>query len=347
MPLHTPRAPLTTCDRSGPRCVGRRTLPVPRRRAAPTPRALLCTHIVASLGGMKTATPRTEQKIVRPALFMAWVCALLACSATTALAVAVEPAAPLPEFMLTDRTARALGVVAGDTVDVSPDAAMRGGRAFRVAAVYRPHADPYEVGFGRRAVRLHLPDLESLLGSNDRVDRFVLKLRDPSQSDALAADVDAAGLGLRAYTSGDLARRSSSTFVVVSQFHKAIGFVSLLAGLVFLVALMVLKFEAMRRELATLRLIGIARRTLLGTVVTIAAAVAVLGSAVGVGLGALAVSIINPLARHRYDSDLVFARLDWGVVALAVALSLLLGVLAGLLVALRHARGDVLGQIGR
>ena len=264
-----------------------------------------------------------------------------------ALVAGIAGASALPEIWIADRTAQALGLAAGDTVETAADAAMRGGRLFRVAGVYRPQADPFEVGFGRLGVRLHLPDLAALLGAGERVDRFVLRARTPASRDALAADLNAAGLGLRAYTSEELAARSSSTFVVISQFHKAIGIVSLLAGLVFLAALLVLKFEEMRRELAVLRLVGISRRTVIRTVSATAAAVAVAGSAIGVGVAALALAVINPLAQRRYDTDLVFARWSLSVVGLAVGLALLLGVLAGFFVALRYSRGNALQQIGR
>ena len=276
-------------------------------------------------------------------------CCSLATIALLAVLDASAAATPKPvsDVVIADRTARALQVAAGDTLEIAADASMHGAQRFRVAAVYRPHADPYEVGTGRLGVRMHLPDLAALVGSRDRVDRFVVRLRDPAHAPAVIAEIDRLGIGIRAYSSSDLAERASSTFVVVSQFHKAIGLVSVVAGLVFLAALLVLEFEALRRELAALRLLGISRRSVVRTVLAVAVVVASIGSLVGIGLGAAAIAVINPLARHRYDTDLVFARMESGTVALAVGLSLALGVVAGLAVAVRHARGDFLRQIGR
>lgn len=271
----------------------------------------------------------------------------VACCIAVPRTGSAQAAPPLPDIWIADRTARALGLAAGDTLEAAADAALQGGRRFRIAGIYRPQADPFEIGFGRLGVRLHLPDLAALLGTADRVDRFVLRTRTPAGRDTLAADLNAAGLGFRAYTSAELAARSSSTFAVISQFHKAIGIVSLLAGLVFLAALLVLKFEEMRRELAVLRLVGVSRRTVLGAVTATAAAVALAGSVAGAGIGALAIALVNPLARHRYDTDLVFARWSLPVVSLAVGLSILLGLLAGIFIALRYSRGNVLQQIGR
>jgi putative ABC transport system permease protein len=273
--------------------------------------------------------------------------AVLAGLGSVAAAGAPGAARPLPDLLLTDRTATALGLGAGDTLELAPDASMQGARRFRIAGVYRPEADPFDVGYGRLRLKMHLPDLAALTGDENQVDRFVLKLRDPAERAVVAEELNRTAFGVRAWTSDDLAQRSSSTFVVVSQFHKAIGLVSMLAGLVFLAAIMVLKVEEMRRELGVLRLLGISRRTVLRSVLAIAAVVALLGSGVGIGLGAAAVAIINPLAQARYDTDLVFARLSPGVVAVAVGGSVLMGLVAGIVVATRIVRGRALEQIGR
>lgn len=254
---------------------------------------------------------------------------------------------PLPDVVLSDRTAIALGAVVGDTLEIAADAAMASARRFVVGGIARPGPDPFEVGFEQLHVTMHLPDLERLTGSTDRVDRFAVRLRDPTQAERVASEINGMGIGISAYSAREVAARNSSTFVVISQFHKAIGFVSMLAGLVFLVAIMVLKVESLRRELGVLRLIGISRRTIVRGVVLISAFVSLLGSIAGVGLAHLAVAIINPASRARYDTDLVFARVTPEIVFLAAGLSILAGLLAGGLVA-RHIVGrDPLDCIGR
>jgi putative ABC transport system permease protein len=268
-----------------------------------------------------------------------------------AAALAVLPsllaAAPVADLLLTDRTARALGVAAGDTVEIAASAGMEGARLFRVAGVYRPGPDPFEVGYGRLNVKMHLPDLARILDAGDGVDRFVVRARDPAAAPQVAAAIENTAAGLRAYTAADLAQRGATTFAVISQFHLAIGIVSLLAGLVFLVAIMVLKVEEMRRELGALRLLGVSQRTIVRSVIALSSLVALLGSALGTGLGFLAIAIINPLAQAHYDTDLVFARATPAVVLLAVGLSAVLGVLAGIAVAARIASGRPLEQVGR
>ena len=125
-------------------------------------------------------------------------------------------------------------------------------------------------------------------------------------------------------------------------FNALLGFTFL-----FLVAIMVLKVEEMRRELGVLRLMGISRATVLRSVLLIAAVASLLGSAVGMGLAFLAVAIINPLSQARFDTDLIFARITPDIVLLAVGFSIPMGLVAGWLVTRRIVHANPLEQIGR
>lgn len=164
--------------------------------------------------------------------------------------------ASLPDLLIQDRTAKRLKVQVGDTIWVSPDPLMAGAEAFVVSGTYSPLAEPTDVGKQNNYVKMHLPGLEKLSGTQDELDRVVLKLKDRSQSKKVRDDLNALGLGFDAYTTDELASRTSQTFVVVSQFHKAVGGIALVASAIFLVALMVLRVEERKRELGFLRLIG-------------------------------------------------------------------------------------------
>src|SRR5439155_3906379 len=118
-------------------------------------------------------------------------------------------------------------------------------------------------------------------------ERVVVWLRDPSRAEAVRARLADAAPGFDAYTSDDLAQHASTTFVVIARFQAAIAWLALAAGAVFLVTLMVLKVEERKRELAMLRLTGISRRTVVSSLVLESLVVALLGSALGVGLGLL------------------------------------------------------------
>lgn len=286
----------------------------------------------------------TPRRCARALLRVAGMAAFFA--TVTARLAASEPGA-LSDVVISDRTAARLGAAVGDTLEVAANAAWRDAERFVVRGIYRPGADPFEVGNEQHHLVMHLPDLERLMGVRDRVDRITLKLRDPTQAKRVADDINALGIGVAAYTSQELAAINSSTFVVITQFHKAIGAVSMLAGLVFLAAIMVLKIEEMRRELGVLRLMGISRRTVLRSVLVIAAVAALLGSAVGIGLAYAAVAIINPVSQARFDTDLVFARITPEIILMAVGFAIPMGLLAGWLVARRIVHANPLQQIGR
>lgn len=253
---------------------------------------------------------------------------------------------------MSDRTARALGVSAGDRIDVAPTAAGPW-RAVRIAQVYRPLVYPTDVADRDADIRLHLPDLASLVvpaasGQRDEVDSIVVRLRaSPGGARRFAAELTAMGLGVHAYTSADLARRNSSSFEVVARFHRAIGAIAVLASSVFLVTIMTLRGEEMRREVGTMRLMGIGGRTVTGAALVIATAVATIGSLAGVGLAYVLSFAINAYYRRVFDTDLVFSRITWGLIVDAAALSIVLGIAAGGLTAWRLLRRRPLDQIGR
>ena len=246
------------------------------------------------------------------------------------------------EVLLSERAAMALGVAAGDTVEASGDAAFPAPERYVVASVYRPQADPVEVGRDSRFARVHVDDLERLSGHADRVQRVVVKLRDPSRAPEVRDRLRATGLPFDAYTSTELAARTSGTFEVIARFQQAIAWLALAAGAVFLVTLMVLKVEERRRELAALTLIGISRRTVLTGLVLESVIVALLGGALGVGIGLLASRAINAYFRSYYRTDLVFSRVGTDVALLALGVAVPIGVAAAVVAAWRLLRSRAL-----
>jgi putative ABC transport system permease protein len=196
-------------------------------------------------------------------------------------------------------------------------------------------------------VRLHLPDLQALLGGDDQVDSIIVRLRHSPRATILATHLNASGLGFRAYTSSDLARRNSSTFQVIAQFHRAIGLVTILASGAFLLTIMTLKGEEMRRQVGLLRLVGISHRTVAGTILLVASGVALLGSGLGIGLGYLLSWTINAYYRSLFATDLLFSRVTLPLVALAGALSIALGLAAGAATLWRFLRRSPMDQVGR
>jgi putative ABC transport system permease protein len=247
---------------------------------------------------------------------------------------------------LSERAARALGVHQGDLLEL---AAQPTGpwQLARVAQVYRPVRYPTEVGRTAIDLRLHLPDLQTLLGRGDQVESIIVRLRNPPDAPAVVARLNAAGLGFRAYTSADLAAQSSSTFEVIRRFHRAIGLVTILASSVFLIAIMTLKGEEMRKPVGAMGLMGISSRTIAATIVIIAMGVALLGSLFGIGLSYVLSLAINVYYRRIFETDLVFSRITLPLLATAVSLSLALGIGAGALMAWRLLARPALDSAGR
>ena len=182
---------------------------------------------------------------------------------------------------------------------------------------------------------MHLPDLAALLDAPDRVDRFGLGLAPGVSVDSAAAVLNRYAFGFRAHPSAAIASESSQTFRVVSRFHRAIGFITIVASAVFLLCIMLLKVEERRMDAAVMRFIGVRRRTIFGALVLEAALVAVAGSLVGAVLASAAGAATNAYYRRYFDTELVFSLITPRILLFSVMLSLLLGLVAGALAAWR------------
>ncbi|MGI9091422.1 MAG: ABC transporter permease [Gemmatimonadaceae bacterium] len=245
-----------------------------------------------------------------------------------------------------ERLALDAGLRVGDTVVVaaSPESA---GDSTVISAITRRGADPSEVARSEYRVRLHLDQLEALTGYGDRVDRFAVATRTNRQEDAAQRAINNAAFGFHAYPSREIAVETSRTFQVVSRFHRAIGLITIVASTIFLLCIMLLKVEERRRDVAALRLMGISAGSVVRSVVIEATLVAALGSAMGVGIGALTSYLVNVHYQGVYRTPLKFAIVTPDIVLLAVTLSLVLGVGAGVLASLRLVRTPPLELFGR
>lgn len=252
-------------------------------------------------------------------------------------------AGQIPRVAVERQLARELNLSVGDTVRLgpTPDSATT---LVAVGAVYEPRPDPAEIAKRERHLRMHLPDLAGLLATPDRVDRFGLGLAPGVSPDTAAAQLNRGAFGYRAYASRTIAAESSQTFLVVSRFHRAIAVITIIAGAVFLLCIMLLKVEERRLDAAVLRFVGVSRRTVFAALLLEAALIAALGSAVGTGLAYAASVATNTYYRHFFDTALTFSLITPGVLLFSVALSLGLGALAGALAAWRlvHTRPLVL-----
>ena len=265
--------------------------------------------------------------------------------------------APMPRtgalrtIAVDERLQRDAGLRLGDTVMLAATS-VADGRATAadtvvVGAFVRRGADPAEIARSEYRVRLHLDQLQRLAGYDNRVDRFAVATRGPDATARALTAVNDAAFGFRAYRSTDVAVKTSRTFQVVRRFHRAIGVITVVASAAFLLCILLLKIDERRRDVAALRLMGISRRTVVSALVLEASMVALLGSAMGLGIGWAASRVVNWYYQGVYRTPLLFALVTPEVATFAVGLSLALGVLAGLAAAVRLARTAPLELFGR
>ena len=269
-----------------------------------------------------------------------------------ALSVATQGIDSLPPHhsprtvAIDERLAQDAGFHIGDTLVLAATPGGAGDTVI-VSALVRRSRDPSEVAKGAYRIRVHLDALQRLVGYGDRVERFAVATRGAAGVDSARRAIDEAAFGFRAYSSHEIAVESSTTFLVVSRFHRAIGVITIVASAVFLLCIMLLKVDERRRDVAALRLMGISARTIVRSVVLESALIATLGSVAGVGLGALVSAFVNWHYQRVYRTPLTFSLVTGEIVAIAVVLSLGLGLGAGWVAAQRLVRRPPLSLFGR
>lgn len=275
---------------------------------------------------------------------------MLTCLA--ALLVAAQSIDSLPPrhaprtVAIDERLAKDAGLRLGDTLVLAATPGAAGDTALVAAFVRRP-SDPSEVAKGVYRIRVHLDELQQLVGYGERVERFAVGTRGRAATDSALRGIAAAAFGFRAYASREIAVESSTTFLVVSRFHRAIGVITIVASAVFLLCIMLLKVDERRRDVAALRLIGISRRSIVRGVVLESALIAACGSAAGVVLGSVVSAVVNWHYRRVYRTPLTFSLVTGEIATIAVILSLGLGLAAGYLAAQRLVRRPPLSLFGR
>lgn len=263
------------------------------------------------------------------------------------LAAAFLLQAPQRTIAIDERLAADAHLSVGDRVVLSAIPESATGDTVVISAIVKRGTDPAEVARSEFRIRLHLDHLQSIAGYGDRVDRFAVATPNDAATAKALQQINSAAFGFEAHRSKDIAVGTSKTFQVVSRFHRAIGVITIVASAIFLLCIMLLKVEERRRDVAALRLIGISRRTVMRSVVIEAALLALVGSALGVGVGWVGSQFVNWYYRGVYRTPLAFSIVTPSIVTLAVALSLVLGIAAGILASLRLVRTPPLVLFGR
>lgn len=238
-------------------------------------------------------------------------------------------AAVAPPIVVEPSLARVLALAPGDTVSLRLPGERGTGRPFVVAGTFAPPPDPAGISKTSKSAWMGITDLERLSGRRDRVSRFVLGLAPGVDADSMVSALNTAQLGYTAYRADDVARRSSRTFVVISNFHKAISFLSILAGSAFLAAIVLLQVQELRKSLGVLRVIGFSRSRIYLTVVGETVLLANTGAAVGVALALVVSRGVNAYYQRYFDTTLVFSSVTGAHVALAFGVATVVGVAVG------------------
>ena len=274
---------------------------------------------------------------------------LLACLGLLLAAQSIDSIPPrhAPRTVAIDeRLAQDAGLALGDTIVLAPHPGAPGDTVI-ISALVRRAADPSEVARGAYRVRMHLDELQRLVGYGERVERFAVGTRGLATTDSALRAINTAAFGFHAFSSREIAVESSATFLVVSRFHRAIGIITIVASAIFLLCIMLLKVDERRRDVAALRLMGISRRSIVRGVVLESALIAACGSIAGVALGAAVSAFVNWHYQRVYRTPLVFSLVTSDIIAIAVGLSLVLGIGAGWLAAQRLVRRPPLSLFGR
>jgi putative ABC transport system permease protein len=246
-----------------------------------------------------------------------------------------------------ERLATDAGLRVGDLVVLAAEPGGTSEDTVRISAIVRRRADPAEVARNEYRIRMHLGQLQELIGYGDRVDRCAVATTGGVSADSVLRRINALAFGFHAYPSREIAVETSKTFLVVSRFHRAIGMITIVASATFLLCIMLLKVDERRRDVAAMRLMGISRATVIRTVMLESSFVALLGSLFGVALGFVVSAFVNAHYQAVYRTPLRFAIITPGTVTYSVLLSLVLGIGAGALAARRLSRTPPLTLFGR
>ncbi len=245
------------------------------------------------------------------------------------------------------RLATDAGVKLGDTVRVSATTADTMAERVVVGALLARRADPSEIARSEYRARLHLDQLQRLIGYGDRVDRFAIRSSGDASRTSLLTSINNAAFGFKAWPSVDIAVKTSRTFQVVRRFHRAIGVITIVASAAFLLCILLLKIDERRRDVAALRMMGISASTIVRSVVLEAGIIALLGSMAGVVFGIIVAKIVNWHFQGVHRTTLAFTLVATDTVLFACGLSVVLGTVAGWFAARRLVGVPPLQLLGR
>lgn len=153
----------------------------------------------------------------------------------------------------------------------------------------------------------------------------------------VADRIKAAVPGVATMTGKDFDEQIGSATAIFNAILIGIGLISLIVGGLSVVNTMAMSIAERTREIGIKRAIGGSRRRIVRELVVEAGLIGFIGGAIGLALGALAVTVLNEAGR---SSGNVLFDLTAGTAATSVVFATVLGAIAGLMPALHAARLD-------
>jgi putative ABC transport system permease protein len=233
--------------------------------------------------------------------------------------------------------ARQYGKSVGDTIVLR-------GETFQIVGVLAPtltQPDNSAMVPLTAAQRLSLTTLPSLVKENltasEVVTSFTVYPKRGADPATVAAEIRALDSELGTMTSGDFDRLAGSYASMLNSVLIGIGLISLIVGGLSVVNTMAMSIAERTREIGIKRAIGASRARIVREIVAESALIGFIGGSIGLGIGALIVTLANEAGR---SSGTILFELTAGTALSSLAFSTVLGALAGFVPALHAARLD-------
>ena len=233
--------------------------------------------------------------------------------------------------------ARQDGKSVGDTITLR-------GETFQIVGILAPtltqpdNSAMVPLAAGQRLFLTTLPSLvKENLTASQVVTSFTVYPKRGVDPATVVAEIKALDSELGTMTSGDFNRLAGSYASMLNSVLIGIGLISLIVGGLSVVNTMAMSIAERTREIGIKRAIGASRARIVREIVAESALIGFIGGSIGLGIGALIVTLANEAGR---SSGTILFELTAGTALSSLAFSTILGALAGFVPALHAARLD-------
>jgi ABC-type lipoprotein release transport system permease subunit len=214
-----------------------------------------------------------------------------------------------------------LGKVAADAFELDVGDAMNlTGGTFRVVGIYET-GDAFEDG----GAVIALDEAQALLQKHRLVGAYYIKLRDTDMADSLRAKVERRYPDLKLSTASEFGEKQQMVDYLQGM-GWAVGALAVIVGGVGMTNTVLMSVFERTREIGVLRAVGWSRRRVLTLILGESIAIALLGGALGIALGAALVLAIRDVPLMGF----IHGQFSAGLFFQAFVIALLLGMVGGL-----------------